>query len=139
MLLKDWGQEHRRKVQELCLAKRLKPEAFEDVDLLTETGTVIDSLHIQMRDVINDSEATKDVLNYTYKKQREDHLLESPAPNRLVRVDSVGDDIVEEDSSAMRSHRKFHAEMRHNKALADSLMRGPVSASTTAELDLSYK
>ena len=63
----------------------------------------------------------------------------SPAPNRLVRVDSVGDEIVDGDLSAKRSPRNFHAEMRQNKALADSLMHGPLSASTAAKLDLSYK
>lgn len=143
MLLRDWGQEHRRKVQELCLAKRLMPEAFEDVDLLTETGTVIDSLHIQMKDVITGSDGSKDVRNYMYQDDAGDQVA-SPPPNRLVRVDSVGDDIVEAQLSAKRSQRNFHAEMRQNKALADSLMRGPVrpaavSASAAGKLDLAYQ
>lgn len=124
------------------MAKRLKPEAFEDVDLLTESGNVIDSLHLRMRDVINDSEVSKERLRNHRDDQTEQPMIESPAPNRIIRVDSVGDEI--SDRSGKKSQRHFHAEMRSNKALADTILTGVVSspdvpAATAAPLDLSYK
>ena len=95
-----------------------------------------------MKDVINDPDSSKERPRDYRDDQAEQPLLESPAPTRIIRVDSVGDEI--SDLSGKKSQRNFHAEMRSNKALADSILTGVVSspdvpAATAGPLDLSYK